>query len=505
MSSSLTAAPPARQSAAVRGASTIALALILTTQLMVILDATIVTIALPDIQHTLDFSPTNLSWVQNIYSLTFGGLLLLGARAGDILGRRRVLVGGIVLFTAASLLGGLAQSAEWLLVARGAQGVGAAIAAPSTLALLTASFPEGPQRLKAIGLYSAVSSGGASVGLVLGGMLTDWASWRWSLFINVPIGLALVLLAPKYLTETERQPGRFDLSGAITSTLGMSSLVYGFVRAGSDGWSNSGTLLAFAAGVVLLAGFVFVELQASQPITPLRMFASRERSSSYVVRLLLVGGMFGMFFFMTQYLQDVRDYSPLKAGFAFLPMTVALFAMVRVVPKVIARVGAKPLMVGGEGLALLGMIWLSRITSHTQYFPGIVVPMFLLGLGMGVAFIPLTTASLAGVEPRDAGAASGLVNVVQQVGGALGVGILVTVFGTARQHAERHPIAGLSPTAQQHHDTAHAIASAFTGSVVFLALTFLVIVFAIRVRPPKVEAAGAMSRAEALEAEAEPA
>ena len=296
-----------------------------------------------------------------------------------------------------------------------------------------------------------------------------------------------------------------DLSGAITSTLGMSSLVYGFVRAGSDGWSDNGTLLAFVAGVVLLAGFVMVELRASQPITPLRMFASRERTSSYVARLLLVGGMFGMFFFMTQYLQDVRDYSPLKAGFAFLPMTVALFAMVRVVPKVMARIGAKRLMVGGEGLALVGMVWLSQITSHTQYFPGIVVPMFLLGLGMGVAFIPLTTASLAGVEPRDAGAASGLVNVVQQVGGALGVGILVTVFGTARHNAERHPIAGLSPVAQQHHDTAHAISSAFTGSAIFLGLTFLVIVFAIRVRPPKVEAAGAMSREEALEAAAEPA
>ena len=504
MTSPLTAsrdtAPPAHRSPVVRGASTIALVLILTTQLMVILDATIVTIALPDIQNTLHFTPTSLSWVQNIYSLTFGGLLLLGARAGDILGRRRVLIGGIVLFTVASLLGGLAQSSEWLLIARAAQGVGAAIAAPSTLALLTASFSEGPQRLKAIGLYSAVTSGGASVGLVLGGMLTDWASWRWSLLVNVPIGIALVLLAPRYLPETERQPGRFDLSGAITSTLGMSSLVYGFVRAGSDGWSDSGTLLAFAAGVVLLTAFVMVELRASQPITPLRMFASRERSSSYVVRLLLVGGMFGFFFFMTQYLQDVRDYSPLKAGFAFLPMTVALFAMVRIVPKIMGRVGAKQLMVAGEGLALVGMIWLSQITTHTQYFPGIVVPMFLMGLGMGVAFIPLTTASLAGVEPRDAGAASGLVNVVQQVGGALGVGILVTVFGTARHNAVDHPVAGLSPVAQQHHETAHAIAAAFTGSAVFLALTFAVIVFAIRVRPPKIEAAAAMTRAEAEEA-----
>jgi EmrB/QacA subfamily drug resistance transporter len=500
MTSSLTAAPPARRANVARGASTIALALILTCQLMVILDATIVTIALPDIQNTLHFSPTSLSWVQNAYSLTFGGLLLLGARAGDILGRRRVLMAGIVLFTAASLLGGLAQSAEWLLAARAAQGVGAAIAAPSTLALLTSSFPEGPERMKAIGLYSAVSSGGASVGLVLGGMLTDWTSWRWSLFINVPIGVLLVLLAPRYLPETDRQPGRFDLAGAITSTLGMSLLVYGFVRAASDGWSNPLTVTAFVAGAALLALFVNVEMRASQPITPLRMFASRERSSSYVARLLLVGGMFGMFFFMTQFLQDVRNYSPLKAGFAFLPMTVALFAMVRIVPKIIARIGAKQLMVAGVGMAVISMIWLSRIGSSTQYWPEIVLPMFLLGLGMGVAFIPLTTASLAGVEPRDAGAASGLVNVMQQVGGALGLGILVTVFGTARHNAEHHPVAGLSAVTQQHHETAHAIAAVFTGSAVFMALTFLVIVFAIRVRPPRVEAAAAITPAEAEEA-----
>jgi EmrB/QacA subfamily drug resistance transporter len=484
MTSSLTAAPPRQQQSARTGvASNIALALILTCQLMVILDATIVTIALPDIRSVLHFSPTSLSWVQNAYSLAFGGLLLLGARAGDILGRRRVLMAGVTVFTAASLLGGLAQSAEWLLIARGAQGVGAAIAAPSTLALLTSSFPEGPPRLRAIGLYSAVTSGGASVGLVLGGMLTDWASWRWSLFINVPIGIALVALAPRYLPETQPQHGRFDVAGAITSTAGMSALVYGFVRAASDGWSDSITVSAFVAGAALLAMFVAIELRADQPITPLRMFASRERSSSYVARLLLVGGMFGMFFFMTQFLQGVRDYSPLKAGFAFLPMTIALFAMVRVVPRVVSRIGAKRLLIAGEGVALVSMVWLSRITVGTQYWPQILVPMVLLGLGLGVAFIPLTTASLAGVAPRDAGAASGLVNVMQQVGGALGLGILVTVFGTSRRHAEQHPAAALSAAAQQHHDTAHAIASAFTGSAVFLALTFVVIVVAIRIRP----------------------
>jgi len=459
------------------------LVVILTGQLMIMLDATIVTIALPKISDSLHFSPTSLSWVQNAYTLTFGGLLLLGARAGDILGRRRMFMVGIGLFTLTSLLGGLAQSSGELLAARAAQGIGAAIAAPSTLALLTSRFTEGPDRLRAFGLYGAVSSGGASVGLVAGGVLTDWLSWRWGLFINVPIGIALILLTPRYLPETPRQPGRFDLAGAVTSTLGMASLVYGFVRAASDGWGDTGTALSFIVGVALLAMFVMVELRAEQPITPLHLFASRQRSASYVARLLLVGGMFGMFFFLTQYLQLVRDYSPLKAGFAFLPMTVALFASVRTVPKLIPRVGGMRFLLSGIALGLLSMVWLTRISAGTQYFPSIMVPMTLLGLGLGVAMIPLTNMAMVGVEPRDAGAASGLVNVMQQVGGSLGLGLLVTVFGTANRSAARHPLPGVSAHVERHHELAHAIAMAFTGSAIFLACTLAVVVFAARVRP----------------------
>jgi len=478
---------PARQRSVRPSRSSIGAALvlvvILTGQLMIMLDATIVTIALPKISDSLHFTPTSLSWVQNAYTLTFGGLLLLGARAGDILGRRRMFMVGIGLFTLTSLLGGLAQSSGELLAARAAQGIGAAIAAPSTLALLTSRFTEGPDRLRAFGLYGAVSSGGASVGLVAGGILTDWLSWRWGLFINVPIGIALILLTPRYLPETPRQPGRFDLAGAVTSTLGMASLVYGFVRAASDGWGDTGTALSFIVGVALLAMFVMVELRAEQPITPLHLFASRQRSASYVARLLLVGGMFGMFFFLTQYLQLVRDYSPLKAGFAFLPMTVALFASVRTVPKLIPRVGGMRFLLSGIALGLLSMVWLTRISAGTQYFPGIVVPMTLLGLGLGVAMIPLTNMAMVGVEPRDAGAASGLVNVMQQVGGSLGLGLLVTVFGTASRSAAKHPLPGVSAHVERHHELAHAIAMAFTGSAVFLACTLAVVVFAVRVRP----------------------
>ena len=260
------------------------LAIILGCYLMIILDVSVVITALPNIHRDLGFSDSALSWVQNAYALTFGGLLLLGARAGDLLGRRRVFVAGIALFTAASMLGGLAQSETWLLAARALQGVGAAIAAPSTLALLTISFPEGSERTRAIALYSAVASAGASIGLVLGGMLTSWISWRWSLFINVPIGVVLVALAPRYLPETDRHTGQFDLAGAATSTLGMSALVYGLVRAAETSWGNAVALGSFALAALMLVAFVAIEKRARQPITPLRLFASRERVGAYAAR-----------------------------------------------------------------------------------------------------------------------------------------------------------------------------------------------------------------------------
>jgi EmrB/QacA subfamily drug resistance transporter len=293
------------------------LTVILSVQLMVVLDATIVNIALPDIRTALHFSPTSLSWVINAYRLSFGGLLLLGARAGDILGRRRTFLSGIALFTLASLAGGFAASSGQLLAARAVQGIGAALASPSALALLMTMFPQGRERTRAIGLYTAVSIGGSAVGLIAGGMLTQWASWRWVLFVNVPIGVAVIALSRLVLPETARRSGRFDLTGALTSTIGMAALVYGFVHAATDGWADTTTIAAFAVGVVLLVAFVLTELRASSPITPLRLFADRNRSTSYLARLLLVAGMLGMFFFLTQFLQNVLGYSPLKTGVAF--------------------------------------------------------------------------------------------------------------------------------------------------------------------------------------------
>ncbi|MFC0627664.1 MFS transporter [Kribbella deserti] len=468
------AAPAGAGSRTPERRAAVVLAVIVITQLMVILDGTVVTIAMPKIQETLDFSPASLSWVQNAYALAFGGLLLLGARAGDLLGRRRVFITGITIFTAASLLGGIAPTAELLLAARVLQGVGGAIAAPAALTLLMLTFPEGPERIKALGLYSLVSSGGASIGLVVGGMLTDWASWRWGLFINVPIGIALVFAARRYLTETPAQQGRFDIAGALTSTAGITALVYGFIRVAEVGWSAPEVLAAFAIGLVLLAAFVVVERRAAHPITPLRLFADRTRVSAYFAMFLLVGTMFGMFFFLTQFLQGVLAFSPLAAGLAFLPMTGLLFVTVRTVPRVLDRIGSGRLMLAGGALLLGGMVWLMQIAVDSTYAAAVVGPLVLFGLGAGLVFVPLTSHALAGVLPEDAGAASGLLNVLQQVGGALGLGILVTVFGTASRNAVADGVLEAKQV------LADGVGAAFTGSVVFAALTLGALLLAVR-------------------------
>jgi EmrB/QacA subfamily drug resistance transporter len=447
------------------------LAIVLACYLMIVLDMSVVITALPQIRESLHFSPANLSWVQNGYTLAFGGLLLLGARAGDLLGRRRMFVAGIALFTGASLLAGLAQSPEWLLAARALQGVGGAQAAAAPLAGLMTTFREGPERSRAIGLYSAVAGAGGSVGLVLGGMLTAWASWRWGMLINVPIGLALIWFAPRLLPETEPSTGHFDLPGAVTSTAGMTALVYGFVRAASDGWGERGTVAAFTAAVLLLATFVLTERRAPQPITPLRLFASRERSGAYAARILVVGGMFSMFFFITQFLQGVSGFSALQCGMAFLPLTIVQFGTTRVVPRLEAQLGSTTVLIGGLLVALAGMAWLSRISADAAYFPQVALPMVLLGAGIGAAFTPLTASGMAGVDAADAGAASGLVNVAHQLGGSLGIGSLVTVFAAAGRSASH---------ADARHELAQSVATALTGSALFLALGLAIAVFVMR-------------------------
>ncbi|KUJ67392.1 MFS transporter [Streptomyces albus subsp. albus] len=459
----------------------LALTVVLACQLMVILDATIVNIALPDIQGDLHFSPTNLAWVVNAYTLAFGGLLLLGGRTGDILGRRKVFTAGIAVFTIASLLGGFATNDAWLLAARAVQGAGAAFAAPSTLALLNTNF-EGQERTRALSIYSAVSGAGMAFGLIVGGLLTDWLSWRSVLFVNVPIGLAILALAPLYVRQPERHPGRFDLGGALTSTLGMGSLVYGFIRASEDGWSDGLTLGAFIAAAVLLALFLFVEVRAEQPITPLKLLLHRNRVSAYTNMLLLPATMFALLFFLTQFLRGVLEYSAIKTGFAFLPMALTQFGMARLTPRLLPKYGPKPLLVVGGILVTAGIVWLTRIDADSSYAAAVVGPMLLFGTGSGLSFLPLNMVILSEVRPQDAGAASGLLQAMQQVGATLGLAILVNLFETARKDAT--PPAGAGPIEAEHHVLSEGIASAALGGAAFAVAALLISLFAVKLPKP---------------------
>ncbi|EKX68574.1 DHA2 family efflux MFS transporter permease subunit [Streptomyces ipomoeae] len=483
----------------------IALTVIAACQLMVVLDATIVNLALPHIQDALKFSTTDLTWVVSAYTLTFGGLLLLGGRAGDILGRRRVFMTGILLFTLASLLGGLAQEPWQLLAARALQGAGGAIASPTSLALITTTFPEGPERNRAFGVFAAVSAGGGAIGLLAGGMLTEWLDWRWVLFVNVPIGVLIAVLTPMYINESERHPGRFDIAGALTSTAGMASLVYGFIRAAEDGWRDGLALGSFGAAAVLLVAFGFIESRAKEPITPLRMFADRNRSGTYVIMLSLAAAMFGMFFFIVLFVQNVLQYTPIEAGLAFLPVTVAIVTGAGLSQRFLPVLGPKPFMVGGSTLVALGLVWQTFISPDSSYLGGVLGPMLMFGFGMGLNFVTLTLTAVSGVAPHEAGAASGLLNATQQVGGSLGLSILTTVFGTAsRDEAEKqvqHFMANGTaeqkaefaktqqlPAPWSHEVLAQGIATAFVPAVAMAVLALATAALVIRVRKSDLDA-----------------
>ncbi|SDY27667.1 drug resistance transporter, EmrB/QacA subfamily [Amycolatopsis xylanica] len=407
------------------------LAIILTCQLMLILDATVMNVALPPIQAELGFSRTGLSWVMNAYSLVFGGFLLLGGRAGDLFGRRRMFVIGTSVFTVASLAGGLATSAELLIVARIAQGVGAAMAGPSTLALIATTFTEPKARMRALALFSAMASGGFAIGLILGGLLTQWFTWRAVLFINVPFGAAIALLAPKFVPEPERRRAHLDLPGAITGTAGVASLVYGFIRAAQEGWGDALTIVALAAGLTLIATFLTIERRARQPLMPLRLFADRNRAAAYANFFFGPMAMMSMFFFLTQFLQDVSHFSALATGFAFLPMAAVLFTVTRLVSRLLPKLGPKKMAAAGTAAMVVGLTWLTQLTPESHYATGMLAPMILMGFGAGFAFSPLNILIMGTVPAEDAGAAGGVLQTLQQGGATLGLAILVTVFGEA--------------------------------------------------------------------------
>jgi EmrB/QacA subfamily drug resistance transporter len=498
-----TGSPPAQRPAQRRLG--LALFVIATAQLMVVLDATIVNVALPHIQRALGFSGSGLEWVVNAYALTFGGLLLLGGRAGDILGRRRVFIAGILVFSVASLLGGFATSQAWLLTARAVQGVGAAIVAPAALSLVAVTFPEGRPRNRAMGVYAAMSIGGAAVGLLAGGLLTTYLSWRWVLFVNVPIGLIVAALSPRVLTESQRQRGRFDLPGAITGALGLGSLVYGLSEAptspnGVSHWGDTKVIVALTAAAVLLVSFVVIEARSKHALMPLRIFRNRDRSAANLIMLCVGTALFGMFFFLTLFMQNVWAYSALKTGIAYLPMAGMIMLMAGVSAQLVPRIGARPLLIAGSAISAGGMLWLSRLTEHATYAGGLLGPMLVTAAGLGMLFMPLTLVALSKIPDRDAGLASSLPNVGQQVGGAIGLAVLGTVAWTAVANSIRSQItsaattaaragqhaqvkaSGSIPAAIYHHALAVGFSRGFLVSAGIAVLALIVTIVAIRVR-----------------------
>jgi EmrB/QacA subfamily drug resistance transporter len=469
---------------------------IATAQLMVVLDATIVNVALRHIQEALNFSGTNLEWIINAYALAFGGLLLLGGRSGDLLGRRRVFIGGILVFVAASLLGGLATDQTWLIAARVVQGAGAAFAATTSLSLIAVTFPEGKERNRAMGVYAAMSIAGGAVGLIAGGLLTTYLDWRWIFFVNVPIGLVVAFLAPRVLGESERRRGNFDLPGAITGTLGLGALVYGLTNAatGADGishWGDTKVIVSLVAAVVLLVSFGFIEARARQALVPVSVLRSRDRTGSYLISLCVGTALFGMFFFLTIFVQTVWGWTPLRSGIAYLPMVAMIMVGAGVSSQLVARIGARPLIIGGSAIAAGGMFWLSRLTEHSTYAGGLLGPMMLTAIGLGLLFVPMSLVSLAKVPNNDAGAASSLLNAGQQVGGSIGLALLGTVAWSAVYNnlhssaasAARGAAVHLTPAAAKAAQTAaynHALASGFSrGYLVSAAIALLALIIAL--------------------------
>jgi EmrB/QacA subfamily drug resistance transporter len=469
----------------------IVLAVVLACQLMVGIDTTIVNIALPDIQTQLNFSQTGLAWVFNGYTLAFGGLLLLGGRAGDLLGRRRMFVFGVSLFTAASLLGGLATASWWLVTARVLQGIGGAMASPNVLALIMANYEDGPRRTKALSVFAAVSSASLALGLIVGGVLTSVGSWRWVFFVNVPIGVAILALTPVFVQETETHRGRFDLAGAITATAGVAGLAYGVIRTATSGWGDPVTMVVFVAAVVLLAGFTMIEARAEQPIMPLRLFANRRRAAAYVNTLLVPCTIFAVIYFLAQYLQEGSHYGPLKSGFAFLPMTVVLMGVVRLVGSMIKRWGTRPVMAAGIAFVTAALLWLTQLSSDSGYLANVLGPLVLIGIGAGLTTVALSVTSLSGVRREDSGAGAGVFQTLQWSSWSLGLAVLVTVY---HQAAAEHGSAAES--------LARGTSSAFVGASVITMIALLsTLVFVRSAIQPGAPAANASTPADKVPAE----
>jgi EmrB/QacA subfamily drug resistance transporter len=449
------------------------LVLVCVAQFMVVLDATIVNVALPSIQAGLHFSPTSLQWIVNIYTLFFGGFLLLGGRASDLLGRQRLFMAGLAVFTGASLINGVATSSNMLIGGRALQGLGAALVSPAALSIVTTTFAEGKERTRALGIWSAIAAGGGAIGLLLGGLLTDTLSWRWVFFINLPIGIAAFLLAARYVENTRavNRPDTADVTGAATVTAGLLVLVYDIVKAQQYGWTSGRTLGLFVVALALLGTFVITELRSKAPLIRLGIFRVRSLTSANTAMLFVMAGLFAMFYFVSIYLQEILHWSPLKAGAAVAPVTVGIVVGAGLAQQLIRSLGVRVVPVLGIGLAATGLVLLSRIPTHSAYLTDLLPGLAIMSIGMGLAFVPVTLIATTNIDDEDAGLASGLFNTSQQIGGALGLAVLSSLAASRTSHT---------------HDTTHAAALvdgfrlAFLTGAGLMATAIAVIVVLIR-------------------------
>jgi EmrB/QacA subfamily drug resistance transporter len=457
------------------------LCLVCMAQFMVILDATIVNVALPSIQEDLGMSDADLQWVVNAYALTFGGFLLLGGRAGDLMGRKRIFLVGVVLFTVASLANGLAPTSEALIIFRGVQGLGAALVAPAALSIITTTFEEGAERTKAMGVWAAIAVGGAAVGLVLGGILTTALSWPWIFYVNIPVGIAVLLASIRYVPESKDEHAHksFDLAGATTVTAGLLALVYGIVKAQEKGWTSLHTGGFFALAFVLLAAFVVIERRSVEPLVRLGIFRVRTVRAANVVMFLVAAGLFAMFYFNTLYLQRVLDYSALEAGLAFLPFTAGIIIGAALSQTLVPKLGAREVPLIGMPMAIVGLLLFMRLEPDGTYVTDLLPGILLASVGMGLTFVPITLIATSGIPHDDAGLASGLYNTSQQIGGALGLAILATLSVEATEDT----LTGLGREPQPA-DQAQALVDgfhvAYLGSALLIAGGFVALLFLLR-------------------------
>jgi EmrB/QacA subfamily drug resistance transporter len=474
----------------------LALGLLCVAQFIVVLDASIVNVALPSIGEALNFSEANLSWIVNAYVLTFGGFLLLGGRMADLLGRRRVFIAGLLVVAFASLAAGFASNEGQLIAARAAQGLGAAIVSPSALSIVTTTFRDGSERNKALGAWGAVAGSGGAAGVLLGGILTDGLGWEWVLWVNVPVGLIAAFLAPRLIAESreESETRYFDTAGAVSVTAGLSILVYALVDANDAGWGSTQTLGLLAASAALIGAFVAIELRSAKPLVPFRIFRLRTLTGANVVGVLLGASLFSMFFFITLYMQQVLGYSAIHAGLSYLPLALAIMGSSVVASSLVTRIGFKPVLAAGMGLVAIALIWFSQVSVGGGFLTDILGPSLLAAIGLGFGFVTSTIAAVSGVEAREQGLASGLINTSQQIGGALGLAVLSTI--AISRTDDLTASAGGDPSAISN-ALNEGFQAAFLGGAVIAVLGVVATLFLIRSRDSRAHVEMGEAQAEA--------